>query len=84
MQRTGVHLHRGTSTTVLAEELAELLAEPPDDPFAEELVVVPAKGVERWLTQRLSHHLGAERGDDGVCAGVRFLVGPTGRTGAGS
>ena len=36
--------------------------------------MVPAKGVERWLTQRLSHRLGAgARGGDGVCAGVRFL-----------
>ena len=36
--------------------------------------MVPAKGVERWLTQRLSHRLGAgPRGGDGVCAGVRFL-----------
>ena len=35
---------------------------------------MPAKGVERWLTQRLSHRLGAgPRGGDGVCAGVRFL-----------
>ena len=33
--------------------------------------MVPAKGVERWLTQRLSHRLGAgPRGGDGVCAGV--------------
>ncbi len=69
-----LHLHRGTDTTVLADGLAELLAEPPDDPFAEELVVVPAKGVERWLTQRLSHRLGVGPGrEDGVCAGVRFL-----------
>jgi exodeoxyribonuclease V gamma subunit len=68
-----LHLHRGTDTTVLADGLAELLAKPPEDPFAEELVVVPAKGVERWLTQRLSHRLGASHGDDGVCAGVRFL-----------
>ena len=59
-----LHLHRGTDTTVLADGLAELLAEPPDDPFAEELVVVPAKGVERWLTQRLSHRLGAANGDE--------------------
>ena len=30
--------------------------------------------MERWLTQRLSHRLGAgPRGGDGVCAGVRFL-----------
>ena len=36
--------------------------------------MVPAKGVERWLTQRLSHNLGTgPRGGDGVCAGVRFL-----------
>ncbi len=38
-------------------------------------MVVPARGVERWLTQRLSHRLGAGgRGGDGVCAGVRFLT----------
>lgn len=69
-----LHLHRGTDTTVLADGLAALLATPLPDPFAEEVVVVPAKGVERWLSQRLSHRLGAgPRGGDGVCAGVRFL-----------
>ncbi len=68
-----LHLHRGTGTGALADALAELLAEPLDDPFAEEVVVVPARGVERWLTQRLSHRLGSQRGDDGICAGVRFL-----------
>ena len=69
-----LHLHRGTDTTVLADGLAGLLTVPLPDPFAEEVVVVPAKGVERWLSQRLSHHLGTgPRGGDGVCAGVRFL-----------
>ena len=69
-----LHLHRGPSTELLAGGLAELLAEPLPDPFAEEIVVVPARGVERWLTQRMSHRLGAgPRGGDGVCAGVRFL-----------
>jgi exodeoxyribonuclease V gamma subunit len=69
-----LHLHRATRTDLLADGLAALLATPLDDPFAEEVVVVPAKGVERWLTQRLSHRLGAgPRGSDGVCAGVRFL-----------
>ena len=67
------HLHRATRTDLLAEGLAGVLAVPAGDPFAQELVVVPAKGVERWLTQRLSHRLGAISGDDGVCAGVRFL-----------
>ncbi len=59
---------------MLAAALAELLAVRPADPFASELVVVPAKGVERWLSQRLSHRLGrGARAADGVCAGVRFV-----------
>lgn len=66
-------VHRGASTEVLAGGLAELLADPLPDPFAEEVVAVPTRGVERWLAQRLSHRLGAAGGDDGVCAGVRFL-----------
>ncbi|MDP9434281.1 MAG: exodeoxyribonuclease V subunit gamma, partial [Actinomycetota bacterium] len=33
---------------------------------------MPARGVERWLAQRLSYHLGAGSGGDGVCARVDF------------
>ena len=75
-----LHVHRGTSTDVLADGLADLLARPLEDPFAEEVVAAPAKGVERWLAQRLSHRLGAGASgpeparSDGVCAGVRFLT----------
>lgn len=69
-----LHLHRAQRTDVLAAGLGDLLAAPLDDPFAREVVVVPAKGIERWLTQRLAHRLGAGvRGGDGVCAGVRFI-----------
>ncbi len=49
-----------------------LLSDPLDDPFAEELVIVPAKGIERWLSQRLSHILGRGEDNDGVCAGISF------------
>ena len=56
-----LHLHRAERTDLLADGLGDLLAEPLPDPFAEELVLVPARGVERWLSQRLSHMLG--RGD---------------------
>ena len=70
-----LRIHRAERTDLLADGLAELLASPLEDPFAEEVVVVPARGVERWLTQRLSHRLGVgARGGDGVCAGVRFLT----------
>ncbi|MGH3508659.1 MAG: exodeoxyribonuclease V subunit gamma [Nocardioidaceae bacterium] len=69
-----LHLHRADRADRLADELAALLAVPLADPFAEEYVVVPARGVERWLTQRLSHRLGVGAGrEDGVCAGVRFV-----------
>ncbi len=68
-----LHLHRAPRTDLLAEALGDLLATPLGDPLAQEVVVVPARGVERWLTQRLSHRLGVGDGGDGVCAGVRFL-----------
>ncbi|WP_207547295.1 exodeoxyribonuclease V subunit gamma, partial [Mycobacterium talmoniae] len=67
-----LHVHRAERTDLLADGLSRLLADPLADPFAEELVLVPARGVERWLSQRLSHVLGAGRGGDGVCAGVAF------------
>lgn len=67
-----LHIHRAERTDLLADGLGALLSEPLADPFAEELVIVPAKGVERWLSQRLSHVLGRANGDDGVCAGIAF------------
>jgi len=67
-----LHLHRAERTDLLADGLGALLSDPLPDPFAEELVIVPAKGVERWLSQRLSHLLGRGDGADGVCAGIAF------------
>lgn len=68
-----LHLHRAERTDSLADGLGALLADPLTDPFAQELVLVPARGVERWLSQRLSHALGCRPGaGDGVCAGVAF------------
>ena len=69
-----IEVHVADRTDRLADALADLLAEPLDDPLEQEVVVVPARGVERWLTQRLSHRLGGGTlGSDGVCAGVRFV-----------
>lgn len=65
-----LHLHHAERTDLLAEGLGALLSDPLPDPFAEEVVIVPAKGVERWLSQRLSHVLGRGHGADGVCAGI--------------
>jgi exodeoxyribonuclease V gamma subunit len=66
-------VHRAPRADQLVPGLAELLGDPLADPFAQELVLVPARGVERWLSQRLSHRLGHGEGrEDGVCAGVQF------------
>ncbi|HUR73510.1 MAG TPA: exodeoxyribonuclease V subunit gamma, partial [Sporichthya sp.] len=67
-----LHVHRSASADVLVAELGRLLAVPTGDPFAAEVVAVPAKGVERWLAQRLSHVLGAGAEGDGICANVEF------------
>jgi exodeoxyribonuclease V gamma subunit len=69
-----LHVHRAERADRLADGLAETLLEPLEDPFTPEVVAVPTRGIERWLTQRLSTRLGttsADR-DDGVCANVEF------------
>ena len=69
-----LHLHRAERTDLLADGLGALLADPLPDPFAEELVLVPARGVERWLSQRLSHVLGCRRPATGYARGCRSAV----------
>lgn len=54
------------------EALALVLAEPPADPFTDDIVAVPSQGVERWLAQKLATALGSCDSRDGICAGVRF------------
>jgi len=68
-----LHLHRSERADALVPPLAALLADPPEDPFTPDVVAVPTRGVERWLAQRLSHHLGAgPDGEAGICANVTF------------
>ena len=44
-----LHLHRAEDTGALAAGLGALLAEPLTDPFASELVLVSARGMEALL-----------------------------------
>ena len=68
-----LHVHRSERADALIGPLAAVLAEPPDDPFVPDVVAVPTRGVERWLAQSLSHHLGTAPDDGaGVCANVTF------------
>jgi exodeoxyribonuclease V gamma subunit len=66
-------LHRSSRADYLVDALGDVLLQPLPDPMAREVVAVPTRGVERWLTQRLSHRLGATPGEsDGVSANIDF------------
>src|SRR4051794_38012085 len=68
-----LHIHRAERADGLVADLCELLVTPLDDPFSSEVISVPTRGMERWLTQRLSEQLGASEGRrDGVCSNVTF------------
>jgi len=57
-----LYVHRSERADRLVLGLAELLADPLPDVFAQEVVAVPARGTERWLAQQLSHRLGRRDG----------------------
>lgn len=65
-------IHRAERADALLGPLVDLLRDPPSDPFAAEVIAVPSKGVERWVMQQLSLHLGTARGWDGVAANIVF------------
>src|SRR3954470_22384194 len=60
-----LHVHRSDRADRLLEAPRAPLARPPADPFAKEVVCVPTRGMERWITQRLAAVLG-------ICANVEF------------
>src|SRR6266576_2411169 len=68
-----LHIHRAERADGLVDALRALLVDPLPDAFAPEVVAVPTRGMERWLTQRMSACFGATAGrSDGVCANVHF------------
>lgn len=68
---TGLQVVRAVDVDALATALGQrLAAAPADDPFAAIEIAVPSLGMARWLSQRLSHHLGTLPGEGGVTAGI--------------
>ncbi|HEY2429999.1 MAG TPA: exodeoxyribonuclease V subunit gamma, partial [Acidimicrobiales bacterium] len=68
-----LHVHRAERADGLVAGLADLLATPLPDPMVTEVVSVPTRGIERWLSQQLAGRLGTSPGrEDGVCANVDF------------
>jgi exodeoxyribonuclease V gamma subunit len=66
-----LRLHRAQRAGTLADALADVMRIPLADPFDREVIAVPARGVERWLNQRLSSALGAVT-TDGIAANISF------------
>jgi exodeoxyribonuclease V gamma subunit len=66
-------VHRSERADALVDALGDVVSTGLADPLQTEVISVPTRGVERWLTQRLSGRLGTSPGRaDGVCANVDF------------
>jgi len=64
--------HVASHPDQLVSRLCEELASPLDDAFVSEVIAVPTRGIERWLTQRIALDF-AQRGiGDGICANIEF------------
>ena len=77
-------VHRAERADALLGPLCELLLTAAGDVFDPEIVVVPTRGVERWLAQQLALTLGAAGADDGVAATTRAVIGAITRGGRGA
>src|SRR3954452_11118327 len=68
-----LNVHRAERADGLIAALRAVVDDALPDSFAFELVAVPTRGMERWLTQRMSSALGTTPGRfDGVCANLDF------------
>ncbi len=65
-------VHRSETARGLVGGLAEVLADHPSDPLTGELIVVPTRGIERWLTQELSLISVGGRPAPGITANIDF------------
>ena len=64
--------HVASHPDALVSLLCDQLAVPPDDLFAPEIVAVPTRGIERWITQRIASDLAARGVGDGIAANIEF------------
>ena len=67
-----LQVHARSHPDELVGLLVDELQTPLADPFATEVVAVPTRGIERWLTQRISSELARRGVGDGICANVAF------------
>lgn len=68
-----LHLHHADQLDPLLDALAEVLTPAPADPFAPDLVVVPAVGLGDVAMAGLGRRLGASGYGDGIVANIEFV-----------
>jgi len=65
-------IHRSDHPDLLVDALCDVIATPRTDPLATEIIAVPTRGIDRWLTERIGTVF-AERGiGDGIAANIDF------------
>ncbi len=67
-----VSVHVAPHPDTLVARLCDQLATPPEDPFAAELIAVPTRGIERWLTQQIAVGFAVRGIGDGISANIDF------------
>lgn len=65
-------VHRAETADALVGALAEAMAVAPEDPLATEVIVVPTRGIERWVSQSLATIPVGGRPAPGITANVDF------------
>ncbi len=70
--QVALKVHVAPHPDALVALLVDQLADPPEDPFAPELIAVPTRGIERWLTQQIAAGLAARGVGDGIAANIDF------------
>ena len=54
----GLKIFTSNRLETLAENLSEVLKAPLSSPLDKEVIIVQSRGMERWVSMRLAHHLG--------------------------
>jgi exodeoxyribonuclease V gamma subunit len=54
----GLRIFTSNRLEILAEKLSEVLKKPLPSPLDKEVIIVQSRGMERWISMQLAHHLG--------------------------
>ncbi len=65
-------IHRSDHPDLLVDALCDVIQTPLADAFAPEIVAVPTRGIDRWLTERIGTTFAHRGVGDGIAANIDF------------